>query len=367
MRVAMIYPSRESEKAISGYSSTLTENIKKARINIDSFTYIAGNPKSLFKKFKEFKKYDLIHLQHEYNLLGWYGLPFFVLYLLFFLSGCKVITTMHTVLSQKEKFKGNKIKIFLRKILYLTQNRWINWFSDIVVVHTGFLKETLSDEYGMRKNKVFVFSQGILENVPKYNKQKIKKELKLSGPVYLLTGSMLPDHGHDIIIRQANKIGKTILVVANPGSVNDRNSARIKKYIENNKKIVREKHFEKFVRFDISKDITDKNPLWWKYFAVADLVLLSYRIGHGSGIFAHAMAAERPVIATNVKFFKEISKNFGCVAVAEENRDFPAVIKNAMKPKNYKKMIKECKKYLRENSLSSVGKKYKEIYSNLFK
>ena len=232
MKVAMVYPSRESEKAISGYSSTLTDNIKNSGVKIENITYYAGSPLTFFKKFDELKKYDIIHIQHEYNLLGWYGLPFFILYFLLFLLRCKVITTMHTILSQKEKFKGSKIKTFLRKLLYLTQNKVINWFSDVIVVHTNFSKETLSNEYGIGKNKIMVFPQGILENIPKYNKKKVKKELKLSGPVYILMGSMIPDHGHDIIIKQADKIGKTILVVANPGSVNDRDSERIRKYLE---------------------------------------------------------------------------------------------------------------------------------------
>lgn len=367
MKVAMIYPTRESEKAISGYSSTLTENIRKAGTDIEPFTYAAGTPKSIFKKLKKLKKYDVIHIQHEYNLLGNYGVPFFFLYFLLIFYRCKIVTTMHTILSQKERFNEKKVKTFLRKILYFTQNRAINLGSDLIIVHTNFLKETLSEEYGLRKDKIMVFPQGIIENVPKYNKVKIRKELKLSGSVYLLIGSMLPDHGHDIIIKQADKIGKTILVVANPGSVNDRNSQRIRNYIEANKKIVAEDKFQRFVRFDINEDITDKNPLWWKYFSAADLVLLPYRVGHGSGIFAHSMAAKTPVIGSNVKFFNEISKNFNCVSVAKQNKDYPPVIKESMKSKNYKKMIKECEKYLKENGLSVLAKKYSKVYSSLAK
>ena len=362
MKVAMIFPTRESERAISGYSATLTENIRKAGTDIDNFTYVAGSPKSLLNKNRELKKYDIIHIQHEYNLLGNYGLPFFLLYLLLFFSEAKIITTMHTILSQKEKFRESKLKTFLRKTLYVVQNRWINWFSNVIVVHTNFLKETLAREYGVGKNKIVVFPQGILENVPRYNKAKIKKKLKLSGPIYILMGSMIPDHGHDIIVSQADKIGKTVLVVANPGSVNDRNIDRVRKYIKFNKDIVKKNKLEKFVKFDINETMTDKNPVWWQYFSAADLVLLPYLVGHGSGIFAHAMAAKRPVIGSNVAFFNEISKKYGCVLVTRKNQDYSEVIKQAMKPKNYKKMLEECKRYLKENGLSSLAKKYKDLY-----
>ena len=366
MKVAMVFPTRESEKAISGYATTLVEYIKKSGTDIEVFTYAAGKPKTLFNQLKTLKKHDIIHIQHEYNLLGNYGLPFFLLYLLLFFSDAKIITTMHTILSQKEKFPGSsRIKTFLRKALYFFQNRWISWFSNIIVVHTNFLKDTLSKEYNVKKIKVFVFPQGIIENAPHYNKQKVKKELKLSGPVYLLTGSMVPDHGHDIIIRQADKIGKTILVVANPGSVNDRNSERVRGYIDLNKKIVHDNNFGKFVRFDISESITDKNPLWWKYFSASDLVLLPYRVGHGSGIFAHAIAAGKPVIGSNVSFFNEISKNHGCVLVARNDDDYPRVIKHATHKATYKKMIKECERYLKEYGLSNMAIKYKKLYLSL--
>ncbi len=361
----MIYPTRESERAISGYSLTLVNNIKKSGADIDGFHYTAGSPITLFKNLKKLRKYNLVHIQHEYNLLGNYGLPFFLLYFLLPLYVPKIATTMHTVLSQKEKFQGSKIKTILRKILYYTQNRWINWFSDVIVVHAGFFKEILSKEYGVSKTKIKIFPQGILEDTPKYDKQKIKKELKLNGPVYTFMGSIIPDHGHDIIINQADKIGKTILVVANPGSVNDRNSQRTRIYLEENKKIVKEKKFEKFVRFDISENITDKNPLWWKYFAASDLILLPYRGGIGSGIFAHSIAAGIPIIASNIQYFNEIAKHYGCLGIAKNDSDYPRVIKEAMKPKNYGKMLQECQGYLRENGLSVIGSRYNALYSSL--
>lgn len=364
MKVAMIFPTRESEKAISGYSQTLVDSMRKNGVDIESFFYDAGSPMSLFKRFKELKKYDVVHIQHEYNLLGKYGIPFFVFYLRSSFYNFKLVTTMHTILSQKEKFKGSKLKTFLRKILYLTQNRVINWFSDKIVVHADFFKNILIKEYGVPSKKITVLPQGIIENVPHYDKLKMKKELKLSGNVYLFMGSMVPDHGHDIIIRQADKLDGTVLVVANPGSVNDRNTDRVRNYIEENKKIVNEKKLGKFVRFDIF-DITDKNPLWWKYFAASDLVLLPYRGGIGSGIFAHSIAARRPIIASNIQFFNEASKNFSGVALAKNDEDYPNVIKKSMQKENLRRMEQACEKYLSEYGLTAISKKYKKIYLSL--
>ena len=168
METVMLYPARGSEKAISGYSETLVNSI-----GMDSITYTAGKPLTLFKQ--KILGHDVVHVQHEYNLLGWYGVPFFALYFVLFFSRAKVVTTMHTVLSQKEKFKGSILKTFLRKILYSAQNRVINWCSSKVVVHAEFFKEILIAEYGFSEDKIQIIPQGIIEDVNIISKDEAKK------------------------------------------------------------------------------------------------------------------------------------------------------------------------------------------------
>lgn len=360
----MVFPTRESEKAISGYAATLAESMKQRGMDVESINYSAGKASSLFKQLPKLAKYDLVHIQHEYNLLGGYGLPFF--WVLFYLSffKVKVVVTMHTVLSQKEKFQGKKLKTISRKFLYFFQNRFINWTSDKVVVHANFFKEILLKEYGFKENKIEILPQGIIEGIKTLSKEQAKKKFNLSGPVYLFMGSIIPDHGHDIIINQADSIGKTVLVVANPISVNDRNTQRTISYLEENQKYVEENNLKDFVRFDIF-EITDKKPEWWEYFSAADLIMLPYRGGIGSGIFAHAMAMKKPVIASDIPFFKEISEKFGCLKIVSKEEDYPKEIKKATNPREYSKMVKECERYLREYGLSNLALKYKKVYDSL--
>ena len=367
MNVAMVIPERESEKAISSYAMEITKNIKKQKVNIDNVFYKAGSPLSLLKSIPKLRKYDIIHLHHEYNLLGWYGTPFFLVYfLLSFLKKNALVTMMHTVLSQNEKFLGNALKNFLRKKLYFFQNRVIDWVSDSVIVSMQFHKDILTKEYMINSDKIKVFPSGGPTNFKIIPKSKAKKELNLSGPVYLIIGNLVPDHGAEIIIKQADKIGKTILVVSSPHSVNDRNQKRLTNYIKHLKKIVNENKFEKYVRFDILP-INDQMPIWWKYFSAADLVLQAYRKGIGSGIFLHAMATKTPVVANNTEFFNEISGRFGCLRIAENEEDYPKAIKESMKPKNYTKMKKECERYLKENGWAVISRKYKDLYNQIIK
>jgi len=359
----MIFPDPSSEKGIAKYSLDLVENMKKQGVNIEEVTFIQGQPLTLIKKLPILLKYDIIHIQHEYNLLGVFGLPYFIVLSFIGLFKKKfLIVTMHTVLSQKEEFSHGKLKTFLRRIFYKIKNRWINWTSAKIIVHTQSFKKILMKEYSVPEKKLCVFPHAIVEGIKTANKKEARKELCLSGKVYLLIGTMVPDHGHDIITRQADKIGKTILIVTNPSPVNHRNEQKIKDFLKLNNKIVRENKFEKFVRFDLGKISYEK---WWKYFSAADLILLSYREGIGSGIFADAMAMKRPVVTSNTNYFREFAKGYGCVKIAKTDDDFPRAIKEAMQPKNYKKMLKECERYFNENGLTLISKKYKKFYESI--
>ena len=365
MKIAMVSPTRESERAISGYSVTLTENIKKTETDIEDVSYVAGSPMSFLKMIPKLKKYNIVHIQHEYNLLGYYGLPFFLVYLILgFNKNNKIITTMHNILSKKEKFKENKLKIFLRRVLYLSQNKLINWASDLIIVHSDFFVPILTKEYNISSRKIIVVPQGIIENVKKIPKDKAKKELKLSWDVYLVIGNLTPDSGADIPLKYADKIGKTVLVVSSPIPVNDRKKQRLKEYLNFLEGFVKKKKSEKYVRFDI-KPISDQMPIWWVYFSAADFVLQAYRGGIGSGIFAHAMAAGTPVVSSDIPFFKDIEKRYGCIKTVKNEKDFPRIIKEALKQKNYKKMKGESERYLKERGLSSIAKEYKKIYLSL--
>jgi len=364
MKVALIAPSRESEKAISGYSNHLVEALKEEDINVTEINYLTGSPLTLFRKISRLKKYDIIHIEHEYNLLGWYGSPFFIFYLLAHLIGNKIVTTMHTVLSQKEKFIGNPLKTFLRKMLYLTQNRIINWFSDEIIVHANFFKRILAKEYGFPEDKITILPQGIIRGIKIIPKTTAKKRLKLLGNVYLIIGNFVPDHGGDIILKKAKEIGKTMLIVTNQEAVNYKKQKGRSNYLASCIKYVNDNKLSKWVRFDVSS-ISDASPKWWLYFFAADLILQPYRGGVGSGIFTHAMAAKKPVIGSNINFFREISKKYGCLKIAQKEEDYPTIIKEAMKKNNYRKLVKECERYSKENSWDEIAKAYKKLYSTL--
>jgi len=356
-KIISVYPKEESEKAICNYTKELIKNQKKVGLNVKPLEYEAGDSKSLFKKLNKLKHFNVIHIQHEYNLLGSYGLPFFKLYRKLENVDVKVITTMHNVLSQNEKFSSGKLKTFLRKMLYRLQNNAINVGSDLIIVHAQMFKDILVNEYNIPKDKIIVLPQGIREDVNLIDKQIAKEELKLKGKVYLIIGSLIPDHGADIIIKQAKKIEGTILIVANSKAVNDRNDTRTKDWLKHIKELVK-KEKVKNVRFDI-KDLP--YDLWWKYFAAADVVLLPYKGGIGSGIFADCIATNKPMVGSNIPYFKEFANEWGFIKIAETEDDYHKMIdktigENEIINRFYFSYYKE--KY----GLTALANKYKVVY-----
>lgn len=368
MKVNSIYPGEDSEKAISNYTKQLIKSQIAQGIKINPIEYTAGDCSTL--RLDDVEKGDVIHIQHEYNLLGMFGIPFFFLYdNLGKRMKCKVITTMHNVLSQKEKFSGNLVKTFLRKTLYRFQNRTIRNNSDIVIVHADFFKRILVDEYNFPEEKVVVLRQGIQEDVKLIPKKQAKKELGLEGKVYLIIGSLIPDHGADIIIKQAKEIGGTILIVGNNRAINDRNDTRIMNWLDYLTELANI-HKAKNVRLDMGEIPYE---LWWKYFAAADVVLLPYRGGIGSGIFSDCIVAKKPMVTSNTKYFRESEKYWRFVDMAESMKtcgnnvssrcDYAQAIKN-IESRDKSIIEEDFNIYTKEHGLTNLAKKYKEIYKN---
>ena len=66
-------------------------------------------------------------------------------------------------------------------------------------------------------------------------------------------------------------------------------------------------------------------------------------------------------------FQEDKPKKYGSLKITKNERDYSNKIKEAMKPKNYKKMVNECSRYLKENDWPILVKKYNDVYFSLIK
>lgn len=366
MKACMIYPHISSEKGISKYSTDIIENVGKNGLNMDHITYMQGKPWTLIKQIFKIRKYDVIHLQHEYNLLGYFGLPYYFLFgFLGLFKRNSFITTMHTVLDPNENLEKNKLKGVLRKWFYYSKNWLIGKSSDIVVAHSYHFTDILEKNYNLEKRKIVMLPHAILENIKIYDKKKARRDLKIRGEkVFLMIGTMNPYHDYEAVVKVANEVDGKLLIVTSTSAVNYRDTDKLKEALVSLKKEINKNKVKGKVELRVGfVDYKD----WWKYYSSADLVLLPYVGGVGSGIFSDAMAVEKPVIASNVPYFTSIAQRSDAVKIAEKNEDFAKVINESMKSKNYNKLLKGCLKYKRENGLTPVSKKYIEMYKALSK
>ncbi len=363
MKVAMVYPNVESEKAMSNYSLDLIDALEKTNVGVVKGEYIFHKPLSLFRILPRLIQNDIIHIQHEYNILGWRGFPFFplLLFLKLFYRG-KIVLTLHNVSSKKAKFKEDtKIKGVLRKILYITQNKLIKHFSDYTIVHCDHFREILAKEYGFSKQRISSIPQAVKENIKTLSREASRKELKLSGKNYLIIGTFVPEHGAADVVKQADRINGTVLIVTNDSPSHNMNRKRILNYIDYVKSLIKNQKIGKNVRLDLKEIPFD---LWWKYFSASDLVLLPYKEELASGIFSDAIAMKVPMVGADIPYFREFARKYGIIELAKE-RDFASTINRVMEPENYKKIEKNMMDYVKEFGVSNIGKKYKPLYEKI--
>jgi len=298
MNIVMLYPN-ENEKAIYNYSKDLIKETKVEGIPFKrSFLWFP----ILYGKS--------IHIQHEYNLLGGYGIPFLLLLPITWLFNKKIILTMHTVQSKRKHG-------FIRRTFYSIANFIIKHTAKNIIVHSQVFKDILIIDYGFNEENIFVIRHGVKE-VPKFDKNKIKKELGLKGKVSLIIGTFHPDHQPHLAIEKVNELDGTLLIVWNSNK-----GLKIQQYFYKsmedaymNDKIDYTISNPKIVTIDLAKEHKDK---WWEFFYAADNVILNYIDGIGSGIFQDAMATRTPVICSNTKYFREMLKDFTtCDAYAKK-------------------------------------------------
>lgn len=181
----------------SNYSSFLCEEIIQASKHFDTDFWILSESdprnlnlsyaeriiqvwsKSFFSVFQIIfslrkNKLDVLHVQHEFNMYGGFlSAIFFPLILLFArFRKIKVIVTLHgvpslNIIDQKfiQAFFKNTflvhpaiLKIFF-KIIFFVMGR----LSNSIIVHTNYLKKTLTKDYYVKESKINVISHGVKE------------------------------------------------------------------------------------------------------------------------------------------------------------------------------------------------------------
>ena len=238
-----------------------------------------------------------------------------------------------------------------------------HWCDKIVTVSEFHRKWALKLGIG-NEEKVLAIPNGIPEErvVPKRSKEEIRKELNLTQEIVILsTGRLAPQKGLEYLIKsipilfsKVKKSFKVLLVGEGP----------LKSYLENLIKTLGIEQYVKFLGF--RNDIGN-------LLSISDIVVLpSLREGLSIALL-EAMAAGKPIVATNIGSNSEVIKD-GVSGLLVPSKDHKALAEAVMKillnPDLAKKLGNSARVvyqnyYTEDRMLNEYVKLYKSLYKKI--
>ncbi|WP_458746490.1 glycosyltransferase [Candidatus Nitrosocosmicus sp. T] len=326
------------------------------------------NSKLLLKLVKDINP-DIIHLQHEFGLYGFFMHPLIPSKtstgLDKFYNECKIpiVTTFHTSMYFKQwtnliniKEKGNDKDLLRLYSLYKCWRHFINYSSihrinkDLMskssygIVLSNYMRELISGT-----NVVYHGSEPYLQTDIAQVEARKKMHLPEKGRLALVQGFITNTKGWDIIRKM--KLPKDWKLVVNY-SKNFYNSENIDFEFHDNKVI------------NLNKRYLSEEELSLLFFS-CDAVFLPYKVCSGSGVMFDGLGHGKPFVASDLGFFKEFSsKNRGIVT----KRD-PSAFEKAFEQidKHYKHFESSVKEFRKNLIWDNIAKQHISIYKGIIK
>jgi glycosyltransferase involved in cell wall biosynthesis len=348
---------------IASYSAFLAEELrKKVKLCITILPDKNGlNPYFMILGYKVGRSNDLVHIQFEYGLfpnlkLGKKNLTAFAA-LLFYLGlafgNRKVITTMHE--PRKIFTPSGRSGVFYTKLL----DQLIFAVSDLIIVHTHESKTLMKTVYGLSESKLLVIPHGSLEHPVFQNKDDCKLKLGLKGKtVMTIFGFITSKKGHDLVIPLFPQIDPKVHLVIAGGLQNSEDAV----YLEKLKKQTEQYHCSDRVTF------TGFLPDLTCVLNATDIALLPYRNVTDSGILHLIIAQRVPTIASDLKAFKEVYDEFGCLELfkSEDPQDLLKKIQTLLLDQSQRDLlVAKCSDMWNETRWSRVTEKHLAAYNEV--
>jgi glycosyltransferase involved in cell wall biosynthesis len=305
---------------------------------------------------------NIVHIQQELNMYG--GgvtiLLFPILLLIIRLMKIRVITTIHAAVYKREideRFislflmkKPWYIKPFILKVFFHILFISISRVSDSIVCHSNMMKDILTTDYGVQKEKVHM----IRTIIPTRELLKIKKE-----NYFLYFGYIVRRKGLEKLIDGFatfhTKYPDFKLVLAG-GTIQGQEKAKdeIKSYVHH-------KQLDEHVAFT---GFVDKNHIDTLYKRAYAVVMPAYLSMGSSGPLYHAQSYGKCIIASDIGHFKEdIQHNINGLLVDNDKWDtaLTRVVNNTKLVDTIEHGVKQKAK---EKSPQVIAKQYEKLYTN---
>lgn len=207
----------------------------------------------------------------------------------------KLAITIHDLLWHEQKGIGATTlkawQYYLKYLAYRFISKQATKKARVIFVPTQTIKDIVLKYYSFAKNKIVISKEGLAEHYEALLKQTIKPGQRIKKQL-IYTGSLYPHKNLKIIIKSLSKIPKYKLLIASSRNIfQDQIQALVSRY-----KVKKQVSFLGFV--------SDKKLLSIYQESMA-LVQPSFSEGFGlTGI--EAMASRLPVLASDIKVFREI-------------------------------------------------------------
>lgn len=344
-----------SEGNIGGiykYSLELNDALRKEGIDLEEFWIKDRTQKEFVRIAKEMDRFDIVHIQHEYNLFGKWS-RFFSKFMREIKrnSNAKIVFTMHSVRSQRERLGPIGI---LKKLVFRIMNEKILLNADKIIVHNENSKKILVEEYNFPKQVIKVVPMWI-PRVSRGTKKRI-----FPGKINLLCwGFIQPHKNYDSIISIIPSLpGNICLEIV--GSTHKSNFNRDSRYILKLERQIRKLKISDRVKI-INKYLEDDELD--QYLEGSDIILLLYKNITTSAVFFRSIAFKKKIITSDLPFFKEINKQTGFPTISN-SENLKGNILRSIKSKKLSGAINVC---FKKFNLNNISKKYLQIYLKLKK
>jgi glycosyltransferase involved in cell wall biosynthesis len=259
------------------------------------------------------EKPDILHIQFELNTFGSFftSLLYFVLLLLFRFIPTKVVTTFHAAVPKESIDKGFVNQLipfkfmnseFLLKLVFTFLYKVVTRWSDITIVHSKGFKRKLTRSYHLQASSLISIPHGINASPqipPATLLDPWAKELH-GKKLILFFGTVAPRKGLEYLIPAFNKIRQidpTFVLGIVGGFV-----STYVRYLKTIQNLLIEQNLEKDVILagEIPMDVVHA------FLEAAEVVVFPYTYSiSASGPLAFALEHRKPIVASNIGYFKE--------------------------------------------------------------
>ena len=361
MKVLMLSTKANGKCGIGVYTENLVGELKKNvdvtsafidPLNVNPFYFLRTAVTGA-------KGYDVVHVQFDYPFFGrlwritgiYIPIFFTALHLLSLISHFKVVTTLHEIWEP-----GNPPRFGKLGVLYATLvNEFVFSFSDSLVVLSESAGDRLAEQ-GVPNSKIILVHHG--SNMPTFiDKIECKKIIGLNGKIKIITllGHIKKSKGHDLLIKVARYLSRDTIVLIAGDAYGDED----RRYLEELKRDA----FERIVFHGFVED--NEMPV---ILNATDIMVLPYRETTQSGILNLSLAYGIPSVASDLPYFKEICRKYGCILLFK-SEDATSLLDHINRllsdTKLQDRLRKCCRKYRIDNTFGNAAKKTASLYYNL--